>query len=108
MKNLLLEEVIEDAEKAIVEGKRLSVQLAASPLIPSLVVRMLSIAEETGKMGPMLESVSGIYEEDLERNLMQMTALIQPALLLVLGGVVGVVVLSVLLPLTDVSSFLNQ
>lgn len=108
MKNILLEKVIEDAERSIVEGKRLSAHLASSPLIPSLVSRMLSIAEETGKMAPMLESIANIYDDDLERDLMQMTALIQPALLLVLGGVVGLVVLSILLPLTDVSSFLNQ
>ena len=55
----------------------------------------------------MLKSISLIYEEDLEKSLSQLVALLQPALLLLLGLVVGVVLLSILLPLTDVSSFLS-
>lgn len=108
MKNGLLEQVVEEAEKRIVEGKSLSAQLKLSPIIPPLVVRMLAIAEETGKMAPMLQNIAEIYDEDLERNLTQMTSLLQPAILMILGAIVGVVILSILLPLTDVSSFLSN
>lgn len=105
MRNPFLEDVIAKAEEKIIEGKRLSEELKTSSLIPPLVVRMLSIAEETGKMAPMLQNIAEIYEEDMEKDLAQMTALLQPAVLLVLGAVVGLIVLSILLPLTDVSSF---
>ncbi len=107
MKLDLLEEVIEKAEKKIVEGRALSAELKDSPLVPSLVVRMLSIAEETGRMGPIFLKLSEIYDEELEKNLMQLSTFLQPALLLTLGAIVGLVVLSILLPLTDVSSFLS-
>jgi general secretion pathway protein F len=107
MNHSLLEEIIERAEKKIIEGERFSVQLKGSPLIPSLVVRMLSIAEETGKLGPMLGNIADIYDEELEKSLSQMTSLLQPLLLLTLGGIVGLVILSILLPLTDVGSFLS-
>ena len=107
VKWLPLEEVIEQARARVVEGEPLSAQLAVAPWMPPLVPRMLAIAEETGRMGEMLQSISTIYEEELDKSLSQITALLQPALLLVLGFVVGVVLLSILLPLTDVSSFLS-
>lgn len=107
MNNILLENVIDQAAKKIVEGKSLSSELKTSPLIPPLVIRMLAISEETGKVAPMLHNIADIYEEELEKNLAQLTTLLQPALLLLLGLIVGVVLLSILIPLTDVGSILQ-
>lgn len=98
------EEVVQEAEEGLVQGRKLSEMLKASPLIPPLVIRMLSTAEETGSTPEMLINVAEIYEEALEKSLTQFTNLLQPVMLLVLGILVGVVLLSVLLPLTDVSS----
>lgn len=106
LKHPILEEVISGAEKKIVEGEKLSARLKQSSLIPSLVPRMIAIAEEAGNMEQMMKNIAEIYEEDLEKSLAQLTTFLQPALLVFLGGVVGLVVLSILLPLTDVSSFL--
>jgi general secretion pathway protein F len=100
------EEVIMRAEEAIIEGRKLSEELKKSTLFPPLMVRMLKTAEETGNPKEMLEHVADIYEEELERTLQQFTNLLQPVMLLILGIIVGVVLLSVLLPLTDVSSLI--
>lgn len=108
MKHPLLEEAVEQAEKKIVEGKLLSQELKHSAHIPPLVSRMLSIAEETGKLPEMLQSLSNIYDDELERSLIHITTFLQPVLLLILGGVVGIVILSILLPLTDVSSLISM
>jgi general secretion pathway protein F len=105
--NSLIEKVVTEAEEKVVEGKLLSSELAQSSLIPPLVVRMIKIAEETGKLSLMLTNVAEIYEDELEKNLAQIVALLQPMLLLVLGLIVGVVLLSILIPLTDVGSFIN-
>lgn len=107
MHNLALETVIESAEKKIVEGSLLSSELKLSTLIPPLMVRMLALSEETGQMGISLSNLADIYEEQVAKSLEQITSFLQPALLLLLGLVVGVVLLSVLLPLTDVSSMLD-
>ena len=106
MKNRLLENVIAEAEQKVTEGKTLSGELAQSPFIPSIVPRMLSIAEETGKTAFMLQSIANICEENLEKKLQQVVAFLQPALLLILGLIVGIVLLSILIPLTDVGSVL--
>jgi general secretion pathway protein F/type IV pilus assembly protein PilC len=107
MKNKLLEEVIVNAQQKVSEGKALSEELKASPLIPTIVPRMLAIAEETGKTAFMLQTISNICEENLEKKLQQFTAFLQPALLLLLGLIVGLVLLSILIPLTDVGSVLQ-
>ncbi len=107
MRHPILEQTVEQAEKKVVEGRPLSQELKSSRLIPPLMIRMLALSEETGKMAPMLHNVAEIYEEELEKNLLQLTTLLQPILLLVLGRVVGLVLLSILLPLTDVSSIVQ-
>ncbi|NGX45140.1 MAG: Type II secretion system protein F [Chlamydiae bacterium] len=108
MKNPPLEAAILSAEARIIEGESLSQELKKSPYIPKLVTRMLSLAEETGKMAQSLQKISEIYDIEMERNLDQVTTFLQPALLLILGGVVGLVILSILLPLTDVSSLIGN
>lgn len=107
MNNILLENVIEKTAQKIIEGESLTSEFRNSSLIPPLVTRMLSISEETGKMAPMFQNIADIYEEELEKNLAQLMTLLQPALLLLLGLIVGVVLLSILIPLTDVSSLLQ-
>jgi len=105
--SLLLEELISKIEKELVEGKKMSTLFAKSPFIPPLVIRMLTIGEETGNMGGMMYNLAHIYEEELDKHLSHLVTFLQPAVLLFLGGVVGIVVLSILLPLTDVSSFVS-
>ncbi len=107
MNSLLLEQIIEDAEKKIIEGQRLSQALQSQSLLPPLVMRMLALAEETGKMKEAFQNLAAIYEEELEKHLNQLTMYLQPVMLMILGGIVGLVVLSILLPLTDVNSFMN-
>jgi len=104
MHHVLFEEVILKAEEGIVQGRKVSQELEKHALIPPLVTRMLAMAEETGRSGPMLASISTIYEDDLEKNLSRFTALLQPIILLFLGVIVAVILLAVLLPLTDVNS----
>jgi general secretion pathway protein F len=108
MNNPWFEEAITKAESQVMQGGKLSEELGKSPLIPSLMVRMLSISEEAGNAPEMLQNIAEIYEEELEKGLLRFTSLLQPVMLLFLAVVVGIVILSILLPLTDVGSFLNN
>ncbi len=105
MNHPVLEAVISEANKQILQGKSLSEQLKKSPHIPRLVSRMLGVAEEGGKTPEMLQHISAIYEEELDKTFTQITTIAQPVILLFIGAIVGFVLLSVLIPLTDVSSF---
>jgi len=103
----ILEKIIQNAEESISQGAPIHAQFSGHDLIPPLVPRMLGIAEKGGNLDGMMRQIAEIYEEDLEKTLSYFSTVAQPVLLLFLGVVVGFVLLSVLLPLTDVSSFAN-
>jgi general secretion pathway protein F/type IV pilus assembly protein PilC len=107
MRNPLLENVVEHAAARVIEGERLSTELKKSSLIPQMVPRMLAIGEEGGDVTVMFQKIAEVYEAELEKSLSRLTALAQPVILIVMGGVVGIVMLAVLLPLTDASAFIG-
>jgi type II secretory pathway component PulF len=104
--NPFLEEIVERAEKKIIEGSCLSNEFKKSPMIPKLIPRMLAIGEEGGNIHFMFHKVADLYEEEVEKTLTRVTALAQPLILVVMGAIVGTIMLAVLLPLTDVNAFL--
>lgn len=105
MKNVVLEGDVQAAEGKIVEGHSLSQELGRSPYFPKMVSRMLAVGEESGSTPEMLSQVAEMYEQELEKTLDRVMALAQPVILIIMGIVIGTVLLAVLLPLTDVSSF---
>jgi general secretion pathway protein F len=105
--NPLLAKVAKDASASLLEGGKLS-QALAVPILPGVVPRMVAIAEETAEMEKAMDHLAVVFQEDLDKDLQQLMTWLQPAVLLVLGIVVGFVILSILLPLTDVGSFLAE
>ena len=71
-----------------------------------MVSKMISTGEHTGSIVPVLKQISQIFNEEVKTALEKFTALLQPILLLFIGIIVGIVLLAVLIPLTDVSSLL--
>jgi general secretion pathway protein F/type IV pilus assembly protein PilC len=104
MQNRTLELVIRKAKARIVEGSQLTVELKRSSWIPPLMVRLLSIGEETGSVGSMFNKLADIYEGDLEKLLSRTVALAQPVILILMGGFIGLVMVATLLPLTQMAS----
>jgi general secretion pathway protein F/type IV pilus assembly protein PilC len=105
MRNIILEKEIQQAESKIIEGHSLSQELGKSKYIPPLVSKMLAVGEESGTSTVMLSRVADMYEQELEKTLDRVMALAQPIILIVMGLVIGTVLLAIMLPLTDVSSF---
>lgn len=105
MRNVVLEGEVQSAEAKIIEGHSLSRELGKSKYFPTLVPRMLAVGEESGTLVVMLGKIAEIYEQELEKTLDRVMALAQPVILIVMGIVIGTVLMAILLPLTDVSSF---
>lgn len=105
MRNIVLEKEIQAAEAKIIEGHSLSQELGRSAYMPKLVSRMLAVGEESGTSVVMLNRIADMYEQEIEKTLDRVMALAQPVILIVMGVVIGTVLLAILLPLTDVSSF---
>jgi len=105
MHNQTLEEEIAKAEGKIIEGSSLSQELARSKWVPHLVPRMVAVGEESGHLVEMLSRVAEMYEDEMEKTLNRVVALAQPVILIVMGVIIGSVIVAVLIPLTDISSF---
>lgn len=107
MGNAVLEKEMKEAEQKIVEGSSLSAQLKRAPHIPLIVSQMIAIGEETGNAAAMFNNIADMYEDSLERTLSRLVALAQPVILIVMGGIIGMVMMAILLPITNISSFSN-
>jgi len=105
LRNVVLEKELQVAEGKIIEGHSLSQELGKSDYFPQLVARMLAVGEESGTTVVMLNRIADMYEQELEKTLDRVMALAQPVILIVMGMVIGTVLLAIMLPLTDVSSF---
>lgn len=103
MQNVVLEQEITQAELRIIEGGALSKQLGRSLYIPELVTRMVKIGEETGDVKGMFDQLAEMYESDLEKKLSRLVNLAQPVILIIMGGIIGMIMMAVLLPLTQMA-----
>ena len=102
--NLAVEEVIMKARDGVRAGKPLSKMLENQDYILPLVPQMLSIGEESGKVDEMLGRAAKVYEEELDTKIKNISTLIEPILLLIMAGLVGVVLAGTLMPIYSLVS----
>ncbi len=104
MSNVVLRKVVEDAQEAVREGQPMNVPLRKSGHFPPMVVDMISVGERTGDLGPMLNRVAISYENQVSRRLATLTSLLEPLMILVMGGVVFFIAMAVLLPMLQMNA----
>ena len=97
--NVVISRAVDEARQSVREGQRISRPLAQSGLFPQMVTQMMDIGEETGRMSEMLVKVATFYDNEVEVAVKALTSLIEPALIIVLGGVVGFIVGSIMVPM---------
>jgi general secretion pathway protein F len=102
--NARLESVVTEAIGSIREGESIAVPLRRSNAFPPMVIHMIAVGERTGQLEQMLENVSQAYEADVDTRVMALTSLLEPAMIVLLGGVVGFIALSILMPLIQMNS----
>jgi type IV pilus assembly protein PilC len=101
--NSLYESVILRSADEVKTGGRISVVLAKSPIVPPIVSQMVKIGEETGKLSEVLNSVTRFYEQEIEKTTRNMTTLIEPIMIIILGIGVAIMVFGILLPIYDIA-----
>lgn len=97
--NRVIAKTIENARNAIREGQKISTPLAASNLFPGMVTHMIDIGEETGRLSDMLAKVSDFYDAEVETAVKALTSLIEPCLIVTMGGIVGFIAVSIMAPI---------
>jgi general secretion pathway protein F len=106
--NEVLAQVVDEAAKNITEGQSIAAPLRASKEFPALVTHMIAIGERTGELEPMLEKVADAYDRTVERSIQAFTSLLEPIIIVIMGGVLGVTALALLLPMLQMSNLAGR
>jgi len=105
--NVVMEKAIRTASLDIEKGESISAALAKHPVFPTMIVRMVTAGEQTGRIDGMLERISDFLDEEIETTLSGLTALIEPILIVFLGVVVGGMVICMFLPIFKMPEIVN-
>jgi general secretion pathway protein F len=105
--NTLIAEVIDNAMEDIEAGASLATPLAQSRWFPPIAIQMISVGEQSGELENMLNKVADIYERETESQIMAMTSMLEPVMILVMGVVVGFIVISILLPIFEMNQMIR-
>jgi type IV pilus assembly protein PilC len=105
--NVVMEKAIKTAALDIERGESISTALSKHSIFPSMILRMITAGEQTGKIDNMLERVSDFLDEEIETTLAGLTALIEPILIVFLGVVVGGMVICMFLPIFKMPEIVN-
>jgi len=97
--NVELQKVLELAEDRVREGESLAGFLALSPWFPPLLTQMMLVGEETGQLDVMLSKAADFYEQEVDAAVGRLSSIIEPVLILFMGGVVGLIIVSIMLPM---------
>jgi type IV pilus assembly protein PilC len=92
---------------AVKQGKKISAPLGKSPLLPRAVVQMINAGEESGKLGEVLDEVSTFYSRELKLVIKSVTAMIEPLMIVIMGGMVGFIAMSIILPIFKLSQLVK-
>jgi general secretion pathway protein F len=99
--NVLIKRAIEDAKKAVTEGESLAATLKKSGEFQPTMIHMVSVGEKAGQLEQMLERVAMTFESEVDTKLSRFTALLEPLMLVIMGGAVAFIVFSILQPIMD-------
>jgi type IV pilus assembly protein PilC len=106
--NRVVSEAILQVRASIKEGENIAGPLAASRIFPPLVVRMVAVGEQTGRLDEMLSKVAEFYEEQVDTAISGLTSALEPLIIAVLGVVVGSIVFSILLPIFKLTEVMGK
>ena len=99
MKNVRFRDELFNAKDKVAQGRPLSEPLKAGGLFPNMIVHMIGIGEETGNLEDMLLTAAGYYEEEVEVTTESISTVVEPMIICVMAGIVGVIIMAVLIPM---------
>ena len=100
--NAVLEEAMQDVYDSVKSGGSLAAPINANPIFPSMVGHMVSVGEDSGQIEHMLSKVADFYEAEVDAKIKALTALIEPLMIVFVGGMVGFIVISMYLPIFSI------
>ena len=107
MTNMVMQEGVEGAIERVREGESLARALGAARIFPPLMVHLVASGEVSGKLEDMLGRAARLETQSLERRLAVLLTLLEPIMILVMGGVVLMIVLAILLPISEINQLVR-
>jgi type IV pilus assembly protein PilC len=101
--NKVVEAALVKTRSAISEGKTIADPLQATGVFPSMVVQMINVGEQTGAMDTMLSKIADFYDDEVDAAVEALTALLEPAMMVFLGGTVGSILIAMYLPIFKIA-----
>jgi general secretion pathway protein F len=105
--NARLAKVIEEATNSIREGESIALPLKRSGDFPPIVVHMITLGEKSGQLEQMLENVARAYDTQVETRVQALTSLLEPLMIVIMGGAVGFIAFAILMPLIQMNDFIQ-
>lgn len=106
--NTVVEEAVQKTRTSIAEGKTIADPLKASGVFPPMVVQMISVGEQTGALDSMLAKIADFYDSEVDQAVANLTALLEPMLMVFLGVVIGGVIIAMYLPIFKMVSVVGR
>ena len=102
--NIIYEEATQEIRSKVNQGISLTSGMVATDLFPNMMVQMASIGEESGALDDMLNKAAEFYEDEVDNAVSQLSSLMEPIIMVVLGGIVGVILVAMYLPLFNLGN----
>jgi len=105
--NVVLAKAVRDVQDSVRSGEALTAPLSKHTVFPPMVVQMMAVGEDTGALDAMLHKISEFYDQEVESTTESLTALIEPLMIAVLGGVIGSMIVALYMPIFKIFNLIS-
>jgi type IV pilus assembly protein PilC len=105
--NIVVTDAVRDIQNSVRNGESLTQPLAEHAVFPPMVVQMMAVGEDTGALDTMLHKVSQFYDQEVEATTESLTALIEPLMIALLGGIIGSMIIALYMPIFKIFDLIN-
>ena len=105
--NRAVEEKFSNATDDIQEGRGIAGPMKSLEIFPPLLIHMIVVGESTGELDEMLGRTAGFFDEEVEESIEKAVSMIEPAMIIIMAAIIGVIILSVMLPMVTLMETVN-
>ena len=100
--NKVIEKAMTNVRASVVKGGTISTPMRAAPVFPTMVTQMIGVGEETGALDAMMNKIADFYESEVEASVKALTSILEPVMIVVVGGIVGFIIIAMYMPMFQV------
>jgi type IV pilus assembly protein PilC len=106
--NMVIQNAIMKSREAVEQGRNIAGPLAETKVFPPMVIQMVGVGEATGALDAMLSKVADFYEDEVDNAVSAMTAMMEPLIIAILGGVIGFIVVAMYMPIFNLANVMGK